>query len=459
MNNRNNKNKRIILIIILCILSVFGTLCGIYLPDEPINNTIKDVQNIVIEEIEEIDSEIIIEDITENEEESSTENTIEDEELTIEDEHLLEEEEIEDEAFELQGEIAYNGTDENWGIVPGEYKGLTYYSQIDSRWKNRSYTSIGKASQTIGSSGCGPTSAAMVVSSIKGTVTPEIMADTFVKYGYRSANNGTYWSAYRAVADEFNIGYTETADIQKAIELLRNDNYIICSVGNGLFTTGGHYIVIVGIEGETLKIYDPYLYNGKFETSTRRGKVEVSGNTIYCSVNNFKNFSNYKQFFCFQNDSENRYRAGQRVLVDMPIQIAFIQGNKAIVDDSKNQFWIHTSVINNENRIYALADIAYDGGLTDIVQVFDEQFWCEEKYMKDIPKEDNNVLQIKNTVGQKRKLKYNSVIYQKENLTGLKFNYKANTTLTILENVSNSIDKIKVNVTGRIGYIKNNLYK
>ena len=459
MNNRNNKNKRIILIIILCILSVFGTLCGIYLPDEPINNTIKDVQNIVIEEIEEIDSEIIIEDITENEEESSTENTIEDEELTIEDEHLLEEEEIEDEAFELQGEIAYNGTDENWGIVPGEYKGLTYYSQIDSRWKNRSYTSIGKASQTIGSSGCGPTSAAMVVSSIKGTVTPEIMADTFVKYGYRSANNGTYWSAYRAVADEFNIGYTETADIQKAIELLRNDNYIICSVGNGLFTTGGHYIVIVGIEGETLKIYDPYLYNGKFENSTRRGKVEVSGNTIYCSVNNFKNFSNYKQFFCFQNDSENRYRAGQRVLVDMPIQIAFIQGNKAIVDDSKNQFWIHTSVINNENRIYALADIAYDGGLTDIVQVFDEQFWCEEKYMKDIPKEDNNVLQIKNTVGQKRKLKYNSVIYQKENLTGLKFNYKANTTLTILENVSNSIDKIKVNVTGRIGYIKNNLYK
>ena len=454
----DNKNKKKILIIILCVLSVFGTLCGIYLPDEPINNTIKDVQNIIIEEIEEIDSEILIEDITENEEESSTQNTIEDKDLTIEDEHLLEEEEVEDETFELQGEIAYNGTDENWGIVPGEYKGLTYYSQIDSRWKNRSYTSIGKASQTIGSSGCGPTSAAMVVSSIKGIVTPDTMADTFIKYGYRSANNGTYWSAYRAVADEFNIGYTETADIQKAIELLRNDNYIICSVGNGLFTTGGHYIVIVGIEGETLKIYDPYLYNGKFETSTRRGKVEVSGNTIYCSVNNFKNFSNYKQFFCFQNEYKNEYKAGQRVLVDVPIQIAFIQGNKAIVDDAKNQFWIHTSVIN-DNRIYALADIAYDGGLTDIVQVFDEQFWCEEKNMKDIPKEEKNISQIQSTIGQKRKLKINSIIYQKENLTGLKFNYKANTTLTILENVSNNIDKVKVNATGRIGYIKNNLYK
>lgn len=63
------------------------------------------------------------------------------------------------------------------------------------------------------------------------------MAEIFIKNGYRSSNNGTYWSAYRAVADEFNIGYTETSDIQKAIDLLRNRNYVIVSCGNGLFTT------------------------------------------------------------------------------------------------------------------------------------------------------------------------------------------------------------------------------
>ena len=50
-----------------------------------------------------------------------------------------------------------------------------YYSQIDSRWKNHPYTSIGDYSQTIGTSGCGPTSAAMVVSSIKGVVYPDKM--------------------------------------------------------------------------------------------------------------------------------------------------------------------------------------------------------------------------------------------------------------------------------------------
>lgn len=245
----NKENKRKILIIISCILAVIGTLTAIFYPDAEINNTVGQVQNIVQDEIKLIDENVIVEDITENEEMSSSEDTTE--MATFEDEESLETEEVEKveiEGFELENEsdISYDGEkSKSWNIELGEYKGLTYYSQIDNRWKNNLYTSTGNSTQTIGSSGCGPTSAAMVVSSIKGTITPPQMAEVFVKNGYRSANNGTYWSAYRAVADEFNIGYTETSDIQKSIDLLRNRNYVICSVGNGLFTTGGHYIVIV----------------------------------------------------------------------------------------------------------------------------------------------------------------------------------------------------------------------
>ncbi len=291
--------KKKILICLACLLSVVLCLCKLYDINNNTADIIGQVQNTVIDEIKAIDEDVIVEDVTENEE--STTEVMED--VTLEDEQELEYQETENEAFEIQGEIAYEGDRaRSWGVELGEYKGLTYYSQIDPRWKNIMYSSTNNASQTIGSSACGPTSAAMVVSSIKGTITPDTMSALFVKYGYRSANNGTYWSAYRAVADEFNIGYTETSDIQKAIELLRNNHYVICSVGNGLFTTGGHYIVLVGIDGDTLKIFDPYLYNGKFNTSTRRGKVEVSGNTVYCSVSNFKAYANYKQFFCYEND-------------------------------------------------------------------------------------------------------------------------------------------------------------
>lgn len=64
------------------------------------------------------------------------------------------EQEVEDEAFEEQGEIAYNGTSEYPNVSLGNYKGLTYYSQIDSRWSSHLYTSTGNESQTIGTSGC-----------------------------------------------------------------------------------------------------------------------------------------------------------------------------------------------------------------------------------------------------------------------------------------------------------------
>lgn len=164
------------------------------------------------------------------------------------------------------------------------------------------YSSVGNRSQTIGTSGCGPTSAAMVVTATKGTITPDKMSDLFVQYGYRSSNNGTYWSAFRAVADEFNIGYTETSDIQRAIQLLQSNHYVIASCGNGLFTTGGHFIVLTGINGNTISVYDPYLYSGKFETSTRRGKATVNGNTVYVTVDNFRNYANAKGFFCYAHD-------------------------------------------------------------------------------------------------------------------------------------------------------------
>ena len=172
-------------------------------------------------------------------------------ELSEEDEQTLAVQETENESFELQGNIAYESGDNSndFDVELGQYAGLTYYSQIDNRWKNKQYTSIGNPNQTIGTSGCGPTSAAMVVSSIKGTITPDIMADLFVANGYRSANNGTYWSAFRYVADKWNIGYTETSNIQNAIQLINDKNYVICSVGNGLFTTGGHFIVLTGVEG------------------------------------------------------------------------------------------------------------------------------------------------------------------------------------------------------------------
>nr|DAW44539.1 MAG TPA: peptidase [Caudoviricetes sp.] len=272
-----SKRKMIITAIVTIILAVSSAIFGVNYSERDVKEISDSVDNIV-----------------------DNQSTTEIPEGTIKEEENLEIQEVENESFELQGDIAYEGDAKTWSISTGNTPQLTYISQIDSRWRYYPYTSIGNSSQTIGSSGCGVASATMIIDSIVGNVNITELADCFVANGYRSTNSGTYWSAYRAVANEFNIEYCETNNIDEMINLLRNNHYIIASCGNGLFTSNGHYIVLYGIDGDTIKIYDPYLYSGKFDVSTRRGKVVVNGNTVYCSISNFKKYANYKQFFCYK---------------------------------------------------------------------------------------------------------------------------------------------------------------
>ena len=429
---RNKKYK--ILAIIVVVLCCLGLYFGFSSQEETTEviaeeNTVQTYE-MSEEDIQELPSTEITEQTEEQEQEVSAEQ------------------EVEDEGFELQGEIAYEGDRANtWNVELGDYIGLTYYNQTDSRWRNHMYSSVGDSSQTIGTSGCGPTSAAMIVTATKGAITPDQMGDLFVQYGYRSSNNGTYWSAFRAVADEFNIGYQECSSLDTAVDLVRNNNYVICSVGNGLFTTGGHFIVIVGIEGDTLKIYDPYLYSGKFDTSTRRGKVTVYGNTVYCSISNFRNYANYKGFFAYKHDGN-------------------VQENTGNVSTSTYTRYVSTNSLNLNVRSgpgtgYSVVGSLRKGTVVTVSQTSGNwsritsptSGWVSSSYLRSSYVSTST----SNTVGQTRKIK-RCYLYSNSNLTGKVYTYLANTTVTILQNVSSNVDKVRVNVTGRVAYISTSNY-
>lgn len=165
--------RKKILIAISILLMIIGCFCKMYFDNQELNNSISTIQNIVNNEIEKYEM---------SEEEISELSSTEIIEQSVEDESN-QEQEVENEAFEIQGNIAYEGDRaRSWNVELGDYKGLTYYSQIDSRWKNKMYSSTNNYSQTIGSSGCGPTSAAMIVTACKGAITPDKMSDLFVKY-------------------------------------------------------------------------------------------------------------------------------------------------------------------------------------------------------------------------------------------------------------------------------------
>lgn len=139
-----NRNKVLIAVIMMCVI-----LFAVFAFSDD-----KDLQREVVEHATEMSQDILKYEMTDKEiEELPSTEIIE----QTEEQENTQEQEVEDEAFELQGEIAYEGDTQYGDITLGDYIGLTYYSQIDSRWSSHPYTSIGDYSQTIGTSGCGPT--------------------------------------------------------------------------------------------------------------------------------------------------------------------------------------------------------------------------------------------------------------------------------------------------------------
>jgi len=430
------KNKKVLIsAIVTVILAIAGAIFGITYTDNDVKEISEGIEAVV--------------NIVDNQ------STTEIPEQTKEDEESLEYQETEKEGFELQGEIAYNGAANLPKVKVGDYAGLTYYSQIDSRWKNKLYTSTGNKTQTMGSSACGPTCAAMAVSSIKGTILPTTMADLYVKYGFRSASNGTYWSAFRWTADVFDIGYKEVYKLDEACKLLQDGYYLITGCGNGLFTTGGHFIMLYGYDGKYIKVYDPYLYSGKFDLSTRRGKAIVDGNTVLVTKDNFRAYANYSTFFAFKNDRK-----------DIKQNTTTVQTVQKTSTNTVNYKVKVTTKKGLNARLGAGTGYAIRGGyaynrqLTIVAESngwgkTTDGLWVCLQYTQRI----NNTIS-RNTVGQYKKFKKTyTYIYSKSNLTGYQYTYLANTRVKILQNVSSNVDRIYVPATGRYGYVNTNVYK
>ena len=140
------------------------------------------------------------------------------------------------------------------------------------------YSNVPYGSSNLAACGCGPTSFAMISSTLLGqSITPED-AVSWCGNRYYVSNQGTSWSYFAAAASHFglNVTVTQTSSINDAIRALKDGKYVISSQGPGLFTSGGHYIVLAGIdENNNITVKDPNKnnavtkgYNNRTFTST-----------------------------------------------------------------------------------------------------------------------------------------------------------------------------------------------
>lgn len=178
-----------------------------------------------------------------------------------------------------------------------------YYSQIDSRWKNHPYPSPALPNATIGSGGCGATCAAMVVSMLKQIIKPDEMGDIFVRDGIR-VNGGTSNRAFDSyLTDKYGLKCQRNWKLDDAVACLKKGGIVVarCISENGtLFTTGGHFIVFVGYKDNVIEVFDPYLYNGKFNSNGRNGKATISGTSVFVTYDNMKAYGGYHELWCYE---------------------------------------------------------------------------------------------------------------------------------------------------------------
>lgn len=132
--------------------------------------------------------------------------------------------------------------------------GMVYYSQGDPDWKANQY-----GSGTIGSSGCGPTSAAMVISSLtKQKVTPVETSLYSTQNGFRVPGVGTSWGFFKSIGSKYGLDFNQTTDKTAIMNALQNKQPVIFSgKGPAPFTKGGHFVVGAGLDGDSIKINDP----------------------------------------------------------------------------------------------------------------------------------------------------------------------------------------------------------
>lgn len=134
---------------------------------------------------------------------------------------------------------------------------MPLFIQWDDRWGYYPY-----GDDVLGLSGCGPTCLSMVMVALTGKnqYTPTAIADFATENGYYVAGAGTAWSFFNEGVQKLGLSSRTIGKNENEMKTaLNNGEILILSMGPGIFTAGGHYIVIYDYDNDTgeFMIKDP----------------------------------------------------------------------------------------------------------------------------------------------------------------------------------------------------------
>lgn len=133
--------------------------------------------------------------------------------------------------------------------------GVPLFLQWDPRWGYETY-----GSDFLAVTGCGPTCLAMAGYYLTGSkdMNPAEIAAFAEKNGYYAKGYGSSWTLFSQGSAQLGLTATELPLVKgKIVDALEAGNPVILAMGEGDFTTTGHYIVLTGLENGLFRVNDP----------------------------------------------------------------------------------------------------------------------------------------------------------------------------------------------------------
>ena len=135
---------------------------------------------------------------------------------------------------------------------------VIYFNQKDKRYADKPY-----GTDNIGGYGCGPTSMSIVVSSLTDEIVDPIeMAAWAYQHGYWCSKSGSYHSLIPGAAKAWGLAVEgcTASEPQRILDALSEGKLVVAIMTKGHFTSGGHFIVLRGVQNGQILVADPNSY-------------------------------------------------------------------------------------------------------------------------------------------------------------------------------------------------------
>lgn len=185
-----------------------------------------------------------------------------------------------------------------------------FYCQLD--YEHVPYPSpVGVANGNIANNGCGVCCASMLAENLLGvSFPPEESASLAKACGAREGFGTDLYIYAPAFARHVGLRTRCTTDPEEALAFLRaGRGMVIANVRGdrpedgytGVFSSGGHYIVLAGAQGDIVRVWDPMYRpgSGRYDIPGRVGKVRTQGSDAYAGFSVIREDCRGRPYFLF----------------------------------------------------------------------------------------------------------------------------------------------------------------